>query len=68
MEPLTARISTFDHLPDFCLAEFCSDLLANEIHFLQLEDREEQTSSVQHDLGGCLLVVGLQGVVFTANF
>ena len=30
--------------------------------FSLLEDREEQTSYVQHDLGECLLVVGLQGV------
>ena len=43
------------------LAEFCSDLLANETHFLPLEDREEQTSSVQQDLGeGLLVVVGFQ--------
>ena len=57
MEPLTAIISTLNHLPDFRLAEFCSDLLANKTHF-----------SPQQGLGGCLLVVGLQGVVFIANF
>ena len=33
------------------LAGFCSDLLANKTHLLLLKDREEQTSSVQQDLG-----------------
>ena len=42
------------------LVGFCSDPRANKRHFLLLEDREEQTSAVQQDLGECLLVVGLQ--------
>ena len=40
---------------------FCSDLHANEAHFLLLEDRVEQTSSVQQGLGGYLFDAELQG-------
>ena len=43
------------------LAGICSHLRANKTHFLLLEDREEQTSSVQKDLDGCLPVVEHQG-------
>ena len=37
-------------------------------HIFSRRSEEEQTSSVQQDLGGCLLVVGLQGEVLIANF
>ena len=49
----------FARFPSFL--DFCADLLAKKTHFLLLEDREAQISSVQQDLGGCLLVVGLRG-------
>ena len=38
----------------------CSDLLASETHVLLYEGQEEHTSSVQQDLGGCLLDVVLR--------
>ena len=60
MEPLTAMIFTFNHHPDFRPRGSCSDLLASKTHVLLHEGQEEQTSSVQQDLGGCLLVVVLQ--------
>ena len=50
------------------LAEFCWDHLASKTHFLPLEDREEQTSFVQRDLGECLLVVGLRDVFAWPTF
>ena len=45
--PLTATISTCNHLSDFRPRWICADLLASKTHFLQLEGQEEQTSSVQ---------------------
>ena len=59
MGPLTAIVSTFNHFQISVLAEFCSDPLASKTHLVPLEDREEQTSFAQQDLGECLLVVGL---------
>ena len=47
------------------LTGFCSDLLANTTHSLLLEDRDKQTSSVQQDLDGYLLVTELR--VLMAN-
>ena len=44
------------------LAEFCTDLLASETHFLQFDDREEQSSFVHQYLGECFPVVGLRDV------
>ena len=49
------------------LAEFYSDLLANEKPFLLHEDQEGQISFFQQDLGECLLFVGLRNVSFIAN-
>ena len=67
MGPSTARISS-TIFQTSVLAEFCSALLANKKHFLLFEKQEEQTSCVQQDLGGCLLVGGLRDVSSLPTF